>query len=191
MLSISRSSPAGHPATQFLRRFNSSPTSRFRSLIFRCICPDDTTYKDSFIMCSLLGRLTSPPAQTLRVLQPTPSTITYTVSTRSVPTTLPAHAAYYVGILFRILLGVASVLLLWIKWRTSNEVPMSCLRDALGSEGGQLGGIIEALQWRYLIPSTLVITFLVLKRNYTGTLSMPFPFVVGSRRGTDWKVWRV
>jgi phosphatidylinositol glycan class H protein len=40
-------------------------------------------------------------------------------------------------------------------------------RDALGSEGGQFVGIIEAFQWRYLVPSTLATIFLVLRRNYT------------------------
>lgn len=128
-------------------------------------------------MSSLLHRLTSPPAQTLRVLQPTPSTITYTVSTRSVPTTLPAHAAYYVGIVFRVAVGVSSVLLLWMKWKTANGATMLFLQDTLGSEGGHLVRIIEVFQWRYLVPSTLATIVLVLRRNYTGRLSMIFPFL--------------
>lgn len=127
-------------------------------------------------MSSLLHHLASPPAQTLHVLRPTPSTITYTVSTRFVPTTLPAHAAYYVEVIFRIAVGVASGLLLWMKWKTASGAPMLFLQNTLGSEGGQLVRILEAFQWRYLIPSTLATMFLILKRNYTGMLSMPFRF---------------
>ncbi|KAJ5064944.1 GPI-GlcNAc transferase complex, PIG-H component-domain-containing protein [Bipolaris maydis] len=90
-------------------------------------------------MSSFLHSLASPPAQTLHVLQPTPTTITYTVSTRSVSKTLPAHVGYYAGILV-----------------------------ALGSEGeGQLVKLVETFQWRYLIPSALLTLFLVFRRNYT------------------------
>lgn len=123
-------------------------------------------------MSNLLARLTSPPTQTLHVLQPTSSTITYTVSTRSVPRTLPAFIAYYVGILIRISLGIASALLLWVKWHVTNDLSTVLLQEALGSEGeGQVVKMVEACQWRYLIPSTLVVLFLVFRRNYTGTLS--------------------
>ena len=123
-------------------------------------------------MSNLLARLTSPPTQTLHVLQPTSSTITYTVSTRSVPKTLPAFIAYYVGILIRISLGLVSTLLLWMKWRVTNDLSMVYLQEALGKEGeGQVVNMVEACQWRYLIPSILVVIFLVFRRNYTGTLS--------------------
>ncbi|EUC40491.1 hypothetical protein COCMIDRAFT_30591 [Bipolaris oryzae ATCC 44560] len=119
-------------------------------------------------MSSFLHSLTSPPAQTLHVLQPTPATLTYTVSTRSVSKTLPAHVGYYVGILVRIFFGLTSGLLLWMKWQITNKQPMLLLQFALGSEGeGQLVKLVETFQWRYLIPSALLTLFLVFRRNYT------------------------
>jgi phosphatidylinositol glycan class H protein len=132
-------------------------------------------YSSWFTMSSLLHSLTSPPAQTLRVLQPTPSTITYTVSTRPVPKTVPAHVGYYVGTLVRIIFGLTSGLLLWMKWQITNELRILFLQVALGTEGEkQLVKMVETFQWRYLVPSTLAMMFLVFKRNYTGMLSTPF-----------------
>ncbi|KAH6870487.1 GPI-GlcNAc transferase complex, PIG-H component-domain-containing protein [Alternaria rosae] len=119
-------------------------------------------------MLTLIDRFNSPPAQTLQVLQPTSSTITYTVSTRSVPKTLPASVAYYAGILTRVLLGITSVLLLWIKWRVTQAQSLDLSLGVLSHEAErQLVKLAEACQWRYLVPSTLLILFLVLRRNYT------------------------
>ena len=126
-------------------------------------------------MSSFLHSLTSPPAQTLHALQPTPATITYTVSTRSVSKTLPAHVGYYVGILVRTFSGLTSGLLLWMKWQITNNQPTLFLQAALSSEGeGQLVKLVESFQWRYLIPSALLTLFLVFRRNYTGTPFLPF-----------------
>ena len=122
------------------------------------------------MMLKIIDRFNSPPAQTLQVLQPTSSTITYTVSTRSVPKTLPALVAYYAGILTRVLLGIASVLLLWMKWRVTQAQSLDLSLGVLGHETErQLVKLAEACQWRYLVPSTLLILFLVFRRNYTGT----------------------
>lgn len=129
---------------------------------------------DSDIMLTLIDRFNSPPAQTLQALQPTSSTITYTVSTRSVPKTLPASVAYYAGILTRVLLGITSVLLLWIKWRVTQAQSLDLSLGVLSHEAErQLVKLAGACQWRYLVPSTLLIFFLALRRNYTG-MSLPY-----------------
>ena len=122
-------------------------------------------------MSSLVHRLNSPPAQTLHILQPTSSTITYTVSTRPVPKTLPARVNYYAEILVRVFFGLTSILALWAKWRVWNEQSVGYLTLILGCEGdGRIVKLLEVLQWRYLIPGSWLIVFLVFRRTYTGTL---------------------
>ncbi len=142
-------------------------TPTIRSL--HCYTSDDASL-DSSTMATLIDRLNSPPAQVLHVLQPTSSTITYTVSTRSVPKTLPALAGYYAGILTRFLLGIASLLLLWLKWRVTQAQSSGLLLSALGHDAAErLVKLVEVCQGRYLIPSAFFILFLVFRRNYTGT----------------------
>lgn len=120
-------------------------------------------------MAALIQRLTSPPSQTLRTLQPTLSTIQYTVSTRPVPQTIPAILGHYISILVRVLVGLATVLLLWTKWRTTFEQPTSILLWTLGTaREAKLLALAETCQWRYIAPSALAVLFLVFRRGYTG-----------------------
>lgn len=122
-------------------------------------------------MAALLQRLTSPPAQILRTLQPTPSTIQFTVSTRPIPTTFPAIVGYYINIMFRVLLGLTTTLLLWTKWRITFEQSTAILLYVLDtSREAWLLKLAESYQWRYLAPSALVILILVFRRGYIGTL---------------------
>ncbi|OAL45586.1 hypothetical protein IQ07DRAFT_661668 [Pyrenochaeta sp. DS3sAY3a] len=88
-------------------------------------------------MLALLQRLTSPPTQTLRILQPTPSTVQYTVSTRSIPQTIPAILGHGLSILVR----------------TAQE--------------DQLLQLVERWDWKYLAPAALVLLTLVFRRGYT------------------------
>ncbi|RMZ73765.1 GPI- c transferase complex [Pyrenophora seminiperda CCB06] len=128
-------------------------------------------------MSSLIHNLNSPASQTLHILEPTPSTITYTVSTRRVPKTLAARVGYHVGILARVALGLASVLLLWAKWlvwskqQQPQQQSLGYLFQILGSsseEGqGQMVRLLESWQWRYLVPGAWLVVFLVFRRTYT------------------------
>jgi phosphatidylinositol glycan class H protein len=122
-------------------------------------------------MANFLSQLTSPPAQTLRILQPTSSTITYTVSSRPVPSTLPAKALHYISILLRVLLGLATILALWAKWFVKDGQSIDYLRAALGSteKEAQLLKAISAFPCIYLAPSAVGVLLLVFRRGYTGT----------------------
>lgn len=122
-------------------------------------------------MRASLQRLTAPPAQTLRTLQPTPSTASYIVSTRPKSKTIPTKIAIYVGLVIRIIVGLATALLIWTKCRVetaSTEYILLCTLGHLRTQ--QLLIIADTCQWRYLAPSALVIFVLVFRRNYTGTL---------------------
>ncbi|KAF1848934.1 uncharacterized protein K460DRAFT_330384 [Cucurbitaria berberidis CBS 394.84] len=119
-------------------------------------------------MLALLQRLTSPPAQTLYTLQPTHSTIQYTVSTRPITQTIPAILGYIISVLVRVLLGLVTVLSLWTKWRTTLEQPTAPLLWILGSDREvRLFALAHSCQWRYLAPSAFVVLFLVFRRGYT------------------------
>ena len=118
---------------------------------------------------ALLARLTAPPTQTLRILSPTPSTVSFTVSTRPVPATLAAKLRYYVGLLTRLLLGLAALFALWVKWRVSHGLTTDILLYALG--GPQTAALLKCvgrMKWSYIGGGAFVVLFAVLRRGYTG-----------------------
>ena len=108
----------------------------------------------------------------LRILQPTSSTIQYTVSTRSVPKTLSTTLGRYLSIVTRVLAGVCTVLLLWTKWRLTCENPTIVLQWIPdGAREARLLESIEAFQWNYLAPTTILVLYLIFRRGYTGIRS--------------------
>ncbi|KAF2439485.1 hypothetical protein P171DRAFT_396805 [Karstenula rhodostoma CBS 690.94] len=119
-------------------------------------------------MIAALQRLSSPPVQTLRTLQPTQATVSYTVSTRPEAKTVTAKVRFYTGIALRILVGVAVALLAWTKWCASREKPVVALSWTLGdTRSEKLLQSVSRLPWRYLIPASLCSVYLALRRGYT------------------------
>ncbi|KAH9875577.1 hypothetical protein IAQ61_003041 [Plenodomus lingam] len=119
-------------------------------------------------MSAILKRFTCPPAQTLRTLQPTPSTIQYTVSTRRVADTFPSILSHYSGIALRFVVGLIAVLILWTKYHTAYEPASALLRWTLNTAWEtHLIALVHRCQWRYLAPLSLFLLFLVFRRNYT------------------------
>lgn len=140
--------------------------------------PRFTSYYDdhSIAMRAFLEDITAPPAQTLRTLQPTPSTVSYTVSTRPAQKKVIASLAHYAGLLFRVAVGLATVLFLWVKWSVTFEKSTSTLGWVLGDRYvAQLLQLGAVCQWRYLGPAAAFILFLVFRRNYTGTVPCSHP----------------
>ncbi|OCL05371.1 hypothetical protein AOQ84DRAFT_399608 [Glonium stellatum] len=124
----------------------------------------------------IFARITSPATQSLTTYRPTPSTISFTVSTRPVPRTLPARLLFYLSILVRIILGILALALLWAKWRItfpiegdiSKGVRAELTTWVLGSSAGQAATRISTrLQWRLLIPGALGVLWGVCRRGYT------------------------
>ncbi|ORY08347.1 GPI-GlcNAc transferase complex, PIG-H component-domain-containing protein [Clohesyomyces aquaticus] len=119
-------------------------------------------------MSSVLQRITSPPSQALTTLQPTPSTISFTVSTRPVPKTLPALFFYYLSILTRLLAGTIAIVGVWTKWRLESGKPTDILAICLGGVAeAWLIKLAHSLPWRYLVPSAAVVILAVVRRGYT------------------------
>lgn len=120
--------------------------------------------------------LSSPPSQTLTTFQPTSSTISFTVSTRPVPKTLPAIVGFYISILVRLLIGALTFATLWTKWRSRSEESTAALEWAFGHVfEAWFIKTLETIQWRYLAPIAMLITFMVFRRGYTGNSPLSFP----------------
>ena len=119
-------------------------------------------------MLQLLQRLTSPPTQRLTTLQPTPSTVGFTVSTRPVPKTLPALLQYYISILLRLLIGLCAVAVLFLKWKP--EITRQTLNAVLGAwiEQYVAAEVVGCLRWRYVVPGVGLVWYGILRRGYTG-----------------------
>ncbi|OCK87396.1 uncharacterized protein K441DRAFT_691178 [Cenococcum geophilum 1.58] len=125
----------------------------------------------------IFARITSPATQSLTTYRPTPSTISFTVSTRPVPRTLPAHLLFYFSIIVRIILGVTALTLLWAKWRiifpieggdVSKGARVELATWVLGTVAGQAATRVSTgLQWRWLIPGALGVLWGVCRRGYT------------------------
>ncbi len=130
-------------------------------------------------MSALLQRLTSPPKQTLWTLQPTPSTIKYTVSTRPMPKTLVARVGRYVGILIRALTALCVLAFLWTKWQITFEKPAIVSlqrwvsRNSNTTMANEFLKLAETSPWHYIAPAAIVVLFLVFRRGYTGTFPPP------------------
>jgi phosphatidylinositol glycan class H protein len=135
----------------------------------------------SYSACTIMqifARITSPATQSLTTYRPTPSTISFTVSTRPVPRTLPAHLLFYFSILLRIILGVTALALLWAKWRIKSPIEggdvfkgarAELATWVLGTVAGQaVTRVSTGLQWRWLIPGALGVLWGVCRRGYTG-----------------------
>lgn len=120
-------------------------------------------------MRALLQQLTSAPAQILQIVQPTPFTVTYTISTRPKPRTITAHIASLLGFLVRIVAGLSAALLLWTTSRVYHEKTDYILAHISGCfKTEHLLALVDRSQWLYTVPCALVVLMLVFKRNYTG-----------------------
>ncbi|KAF2654412.1 hypothetical protein K491DRAFT_693836 [Lophiostoma macrostomum CBS 122681] len=118
-------------------------------------------------MLQLLQRLTSPPTQRLTTLQPTPSTVGFTVSTRPVPETLPALLQYYISILLRLITGVCAIAVLLLKWKPDiTRNPLSAI-FGLWVEQFVAAEVAGSLRWRYVVPAVAAVWYAILRRGYT------------------------
>lgn len=112
-------------------------------------------------------------SQNLRIRQPTPSTVQYTVSTRPIPDTVSAKVTHHFALFLRVVLGLGVLIVLWAKWRTftAHEPPSTLLQGTPGALWeARVLALAQRCPWRYLSPTALTILFLVFKRNYTGTV---------------------
>lgn len=104
--------------------------------------------------------LTTPPH--LTTLRPSPSTVSYTVSTASPRQTFPSQFLHYFLLLHRILLGLSTLLVLYAK-TTTLDIDTSLI-PLLVPLSDYLGGY----PWVQVGPLAFTSLFVVFRRFHTG-----------------------
>ena len=105
----------------------------------------------------------------LTTLRPSPTTVSYTVSTASRRETLPSRAIHAFLLLLRILIGLATLAVLYSKLLKSFRYIPIVVSDA-----------IDEWPWSHVGPLSFASFFLVFRRFHTGT-SPPDSLLLGLR----------
>jgi len=108
----------------------------------------------------------------LTVKGPTPTTVSYTVSTRSVNRTLADQVKRYVIATIRLVIGILVSLILLEKTCLSSPIvrtllPIPDILSHAGSSGRLAYMIASTTSWRWILPSCLAILWVVFRRGYT------------------------
>ena len=115
------------------------------------------------------------PQCTLRIYQPTPTTVRFTVSTRGAPERFLGRITHYVLLVVRIAIAATLVLILWVKWLAlhpkTRVVPQ--LLERFGPGYG-LTWVADRVPAMYLLPAALLITWVIVQRGYRGRLFLSF-----------------
>jgi hypothetical protein len=114
----------------------------------------------------------SPPCN-LRIKRPTPTTVSFTVSTRAPLTTLTSRFIHYTALASRVIIAASILLVLstkWCLWSTRegwNHLP-TWLSQSLPGQGAKF--VAENAMARYLVPVSMVVLWACARRGYTGML---------------------
>lgn len=109
----------------------------------------------------------------LSVKRPTPTTVSYTVSTRSVNRTIPDQVQRVLIATIRILIGVFTSLLLLKKVELShltyitNLLPLPEALFHPHSPGRLAHFIASVTPWKWILPASFTILWLVFRKGYT------------------------
>lgn len=117
------------------------------------------------------------PTCNLTTHRPTPTTVSYTVSTRAPLRTFSARALHAVSVLVRILIASLILLVLWAKWRATFPNQWRGLlrvEDILldSSIGSSLVEVANGWKAIYLVPLSLLGLYICSRRGYTGSLPL-------------------
>lgn len=94
----------------------------------------------------------------LNKIRPSPTTVSYTVSTASPRITLPSLVLHAFLLIVRVLIGLLTLLILYTK----AFGPLSSLLDYTSQQ-------IDQYLWSRILPLSFVSLFLVFRRFHTGT----------------------
>ena len=123
------------------------------------------------VVFKVSNMLTTRPHFT--TLRPSPTTVSYTVSTSLSSESFTTHATHWLILALRIFIGILAIFLLLARYESTQLLSSS------------LSEKIIAVSWTYIAPSSLVALYLVFRRFYTGMpfnlhVSQSFTFVKGS-----------
>ncbi|KAF2427288.1 hypothetical protein EJ08DRAFT_671737 [Tothia fuscella] len=111
-----------------------------------------------------------PPPSALRITRPTPTTISFTVSTRAPLETISARVLHYLSLALRVVIASAILFLLWTKWELlypsveGGGVP----KWLVSSWPGKIATLMaKGVMTRYLVPLAGGVLWLCARRGYT------------------------
>ncbi|KAF1813465.1 hypothetical protein P152DRAFT_320665 [Eremomyces bilateralis CBS 781.70] len=107
---------------------------------------------------------TLPAVQSFEVINPTETTVQFTVSTRRRGQGFASHVFAYIKVAVRILLGASISLLLFVKWSHDRNTIPRWLSRFTALEAGI--GLVEQMEWMYLIPISIVGLWLAVRKGY-------------------------
>jgi hypothetical protein len=111
------------------------------------------------------------PSCVLHTRRPSPTTVSFTVSTRPVRERVGARIFHHALLLLRFLAACEILLMLWFKWAMStNPGPISNIPFWVASSipGAMAALVARALPSRYLLPVALTCMWILTKRGYIG-----------------------
>lgn len=108
----------------------------------------------------------------LTIKRPTPTTVLYTISTRSTNLTIAKQAQRFLIALTRMLIGLFTFLTLFKKAQLSSPAyirtllpfPSTLLR---GPTPEQLTNVLASTSWKWISPLSLLVLWFVFRRGYT------------------------
>ncbi|KAF2260053.1 hypothetical protein CC78DRAFT_571458 [Lojkania enalia] len=110
----------------------------------------------------------APVPPTLTTFAPTPSTISFTVSTRPLSSTLPAKLSNRLSLVLKALLGILAIVALFTKYRLQTSKSTALLSFVLGCTlEHKLCAALRDVSWKYVLPSAVAVLYLVIHRGYT------------------------
>lgn len=114
--------------------------------------------------------LSSAKSLTLSTYRPTPTTISFTVSTRAPIRSVTARVAFYASVILRLILGILIVSIFSAKWRAGYPV-----QDGSRDQGAHdsilantLSVLVSKVEWMYLLPGGIVGLWAAVRRGYVG-----------------------
>lgn len=111
------------------------------------------------------------PQCTLRIYQPTPTTVRFTVSTRASPERFLGQVTHYLLLAGRVLVASIVLFTLWMKWlvlhQSTKPIPamLKCSPPGYG-----IMWIAERVQTPHLLPVALLIMWVIVQRGYKGKI---------------------
>lgn len=109
------------------------------------------------------------PQCMLRIYQPTPTTVRFTVSTRASPERFLGQVPHYLLLAGRILVASVVLFTLWMKWlvlhQSTAPIPLMLVSSP---SGYAIKCIAESIPAQYLLPVALLIMWIIVQRGYKG-----------------------
>ncbi|KAI9674093.1 MAG: hypothetical protein M1817_001911 [Caeruleum heppii] len=105
----------------------------------------------------------------LSTRRPSPTTVEFTVSTLTTHTVLSSHFLRSIALLLRVCCGLLLILVNYTKWHLRHGSPTNLTHQHITKPAieDRLYLVAITLPWRFLLPLTLAVGYLIVRRGYT------------------------